>query len=102
MPGADIEHVIAGLERERADQEFAVVELHEPGLLIGPSELGRVLFKADDAASLRQVADHRDRNAVFDGFGVSNERIELYVGARDDVDEMNLHCCGGSEHERMR
>jgi hypothetical protein len=38
----DIEHVITMFQRQRTYQEFAVVKLHDAGLLVGLCERGRI------------------------------------------------------------
>jgi hypothetical protein len=97
--------MISGLQRERADQELAVVELQNTRLLIGLSERGCVLYKADGAtncdiscssiAAFAQLAKRRRAHVRC-----ARMTQKLYVGAGDNVDEMNLRCCEGSEHER--
>jgi hypothetical protein len=53
----DIEHMISRLQRKRTDQEFTVVKLQNARLLVGLSECGCVLSKADDAGKLRHLMD---------------------------------------------
>src|SRR6267154_2833382 len=50
---ADVQDVLAGLDRERTDQELAVVKLNYPGLCIVSGQFGSIPFKADRSGSLR-------------------------------------------------
>ncbi|MCP1830425.1 hypothetical protein J2R76_007125 [Bradyrhizobium sp. USDA 4532] len=56
----DVEHVLAGLDGERPDQELAVAKLNESRFIIGAGELRGIVFKADVAGSSR----HFERSIV--------------------------------------
>lgn len=49
----DVEHVLAGLDGERPDQELAVAKLNKSCFIIGAGELRSIVFKADVASSSR-------------------------------------------------
>ena len=49
--GADIEHVLTGLEGKRTDQELAVVKLDDPGPFVVSGQFGSIPFKTDRSGS---------------------------------------------------
>jgi hypothetical protein len=73
------------------------VQLQNTRLLIGVSECRRILLKADGATKLRHLMflDRFSRTVQNVGAPTycAREMRKLYVGAGDNVDEMNLRCC---------
>ncbi|WP_225670250.1 hypothetical protein [Bradyrhizobium hereditatis] len=90
----NVEDALARLQRQRSDQELAVLELDNAGLLVAAGKLGSIPFKADRSAG----PWHRRCPSPLRLIACASHN-ELYGCDRDAVDEMNLQCYVGREHE---